>query len=384
MKNIAVFTGTRAEYGLLYWILKGISVSEANLQLFVGGMHLSPEFGCTFQQIEKDGFCINERLEFLLSSDSPVGITKSLGLATISAAEAIERNKPDILVLLGDRYESLALAQAALIAQVPVAHIHGGELTQALIDDAIRHAITKMSHIHFTSNVAYQNRIIKMGEQPQFVYNVGAPGLDNLRKLTLLSCDELSESIKIDLSGGFFLVTYHPVTLEEKGAISALENLLSAIDNYPEFKVIITYPNADTFGRNLIEILKSYQKRNSDRVYLTPSLGQINYLSALKHTRVVLGNSSSGIIEAPTCKVASVNIGDRQKGRISAESVIHCQSSYSEITTAITQALSAEHQMLCRSVINPYGDGYSSEKIVKELLRCDYKQLKHKVFYDAH
>ena len=382
MKNFAVFTGTRAEYGLLYWILKGINASDANLQLFVGGMHLSAEYGYTVGEIEKDGFNITERMEYLLSSDSPVSVTKSLGLAVIAAAEVIERNKPDVLVLLGDRYEALALAQAALIARVPVAHIHGGELTEALIDDAIRHSITKMSHIHFTSNKTYHDRVIALGEQPRFVHNFGAPGLDNIKKLPLLTLIELSQAIDFDLSGGFFLVTYHPVTLVEQGGNEALENLFLALDKYPNIKVLITYPNADTYGRNLIKMLQCYQHKNRNRVYLSPSLGQIKYLSALKHTNLVIGNSSSGIIEAPSCNVPTVNIGDRQKGRMSAKSVIDCDSSESAITLAISHALSKKHQKICNSIDNPYGSGSSSQKIVDKLLEYNFNDFNRKVFYE--
>lgn len=384
-KKIAVFTGTRAEYGLLYWILKGISASKnAELQLLVGGMHLSSEFGYTVNQIEKDGFDITDKLEFLLSSDSPVGISKSLGLAVISAAESFARNKPDVVVILGDRFEALAIAQAAMIAAIPIAHIHGGEITQGVIDDSVRHAITKMSYLHFTSTETYRKRVIQLGEQPQNVFNVGAPGIDNINKLPLMELDELANSLQIQLSHPFLLVTYHPVTLLADKADEELKCLLSALDKFPEYQVIFTYPNADTYGRNLIEILKAYQQKNKERTFLLESMGQLRYLSAMKLASLVLGNSSSGIIEAPSCKVATVNIGDRQKGRLSAESIIHCKGDESSIYQAIQHALSEKIQSTLDNVINPYGDGQSSEKIVQQLIDCELVKHTQKVFYDLN
>ncbi|XPF93797.1 UDP-N-acetylglucosamine 2-epimerase [Colwellia sp. RE-S-Sl-9] len=384
-KKIAVFTGTRAEYGLLYWILKGISASKhAELQLLVGGMHLSSEFGYTVNQIEKDGFDITDKLEFLLSSDSPVGISKSLGLAVISAAESFARNKPDVVVILGDRFEALAIAQAAMIAAIPIAHIHGGEITQGVIDDSVRHAITKMSYLHFTSTEIYRKRVIQLGEQPQNVFNMGAPGIDNINKLTLMELDELASSLQIQLSHPFFLITYHPVTLLADKADEELKCLLSALDKFPQYQVIFTYPNADTYGRNLIEILKAYQQINPKRTFLLESMGQLRYLSAMKLASLVIGNSSSGIIEAPSCKVATVNIGDRQKGRLSAESVIHCKGDESSIYQAIQYALSEKIQSTLDHVINPYGNGQASEKIVQQLVDCELVQHTQKVFYDLN
>ncbi|MCT8987254.1 UDP-N-acetylglucosamine 2-epimerase [Shewanella phaeophyticola] len=261
MRKIAVFTGARAEYGLLYWIIKGIQESpNAELQLYVGGMHLSPEFGYTIDQIVADGFNITEKMEFLLSSDSPVGITKSLGLALITAAEVLDRNKPDLLVLLGDRFESMALAQASMVACVPVAHIHGGETTEGLIDEAIRHSITKMSHIHFTATDEYSKRVIQLGEQPSKVFNFGAPGIDSIVKLSLMDKVTLSESISFDITSPYFMVTYHPVTLEHLGSVDSLNNLIQVLELYPDYQLVITYPNADTHGRKLIEILDAFKK----------------------------------------------------------------------------------------------------------------------------
>ncbi|WP_300172985.1 UDP-N-acetylglucosamine 2-epimerase [uncultured Aliivibrio sp.] len=384
MRKIAIFTGTRAEYGLLYWIIKGIAESEqVELQLYVGGMHLSPEFGKTVQQIENDGFPIAERLEFLLSSDTAVGITKSMGLALISAADAFERTKPDLLVVLGDRFESMAICQAAMVAQIPIAHIHGGETTEGLIDEAVRHSITKMSHLHFTATEEYRQRVIQLGEQPDKVYNVGAPGIDSIKRLNLLSLNALSDSIDFDIvSSPYMVVTYHPVTLSKDGAVTALKNLLSSLRDYPKHKFIITYPNADTHGRVLIELLDEFKKEFPDRVLLVQSLGQLRYLSALQYCDLVIGNSSSGLIEVPTFKVPTVNIGNRQKGRIAGDTVIHCKGDENSILSSIQLALSAEFKQQCDLTNNPYGSGEASDRILDVILNVELENLIYKKFYD--
>lgn len=383
MRKIAVFTGTRAEYGLLYWIIKYLNDSDdIDLQLLVGGMHLSPEFGYTVKQIEEDGFSVTERLEFLLSSDSAVAISKSMGLAIMTAAEAFERQKPDLLVLLGDRFESLAIAQAAMLARIPIAHIHGGETTEGLIDEAIRHSITKMSHLHFTATEEYRNRVIQLGENPKHVFNVGAPGIDSIVQLRLLSKSELEDSINFSLDKPYFVITYHPVTLKEGGGHSALDSLLETLDLYPDYKAIISYPNADTDGRHLIKILDAYRDKNSDKVLLVRSLGQLRYLSALKHCVAVIGNSSSGLIEAPTFGVPTLNIGDRQKGRISGKTVVNCGESKKEIESGFKRILDPDFQTFCTMEENPYGLGNSSEKIVDKLITYPLEGLLGKSFYD--
>lgn len=383
MKKIAVFTGTRAEYGLLYWILKGFEKSkDIELQLIVGGMHLSHEFGYTVKTIEQDGFKISERLDFLLSSDSPVGISKSLGLAIISSSDSFSRLQPDLVVILGDRFESMAIAQAAMIASIPIAHIHGGELTQALIDESIRHSITKMSQLHFTSTEVYRRRVIQMGEQPNRVFNVGAPGLDNIKRLKLLTINELSDSLSFPLEKPFFVVTYHPVTLIKGGAIHVLENLLEALDMFSDYNVIITFPNADTYGRNLITILEEYSQKQPDRVLLIESMGQVRYLSALQHSAAVIGNSSSGIIEAPSFHVPTVNIGDRQKGREISDTVINCEESVNEIEFSINKALSKNFKERLKYYNNPYENNNSSDQIVNIISEYDLNSLVQKEFYD--
>lgn len=383
MRKIAVFTGTRAEYGLLYQVIKMLDErDDAILQLVVGGMHLSPEFGYTVSQIEKDGFQIAERLDFLLSSDSPVGIAKSMGLALISAGECFERIKPDLLVVLGDRFESLAVAQAAMLAQIPIAHIHGGETTEGLIDEAVRHSLTKMSHLHFTATEAYRKRVTQLGEAPERIFNVGAPGIDNAHQLKLLDRDELSSELQFPLGDKYFLVTYHPVTLEKDGGVASFQNFLQALDSFPEYKVLLTYPNADTYGRILFDYIEEYRKKWSDRIFVTQSLGQVRYLSALKHCTAVLGNSSSGLIEAPAFHVPTVNIGNRQRGRIAGESVVHCEDSVAAITDAIRNVISVDFQKSCLTFKNPYGVGCASSLIVETLISYPLENIIQKSFYD--
>ena len=384
MKKIAVFTGTRAEYGLLYWIIKGLAESEiAELQLYVGGMHLSPEFGKTIQQIEKDNFPISEKLEFLLSSDTAVGIAKSMGLALITAADSFERTKPDLLVVLGDRFESMAICQAAMVAQIPIAHIHGGETTEGLIDEAVRHSITKMSHLHFTATEEYRMRVIQLGEQPSHVFNYGAPGIDSIKRLDLLSLEDLSMSIEFDLvEFPYMVVTYHPVTLSSDGALDDLKQLLCTLRQYPNHKFLITYPNADTHGRALIYLLDEFKEEFPERVLLVRSLGQLRYLSALKYCELVIGNSSSGLIEVPTFKVPTINIGNRQKGRIAGGTVIQCDGDKKSISRAIDEAQSQSFRKKCYESKNPYGVGDSSEKILATLLSSELNGLVYKKFFD--
>ena len=294
MRNISVFTGTRAEYGLLYWIIDELNqLADINLQLFVGGMHLSKEYGLTIEKIEEDGFNITEKLDFLSSSDSSLSVGKSMGRALMQATEALFKHKPDMLVILGDRFEAMAVAQAAMICRIPIAHIHGGENTEGAIDEAARHSITKMSHLHFTSTEIYRNRVIQLGENPERVYNFGAPGIDSIKKLQLLDRRELAADLGFNLDGPYFVLTFHPVTLKEDGGSQGLENLLSVLKKYDHHKIIISYPNADTNNKKLIKIINDYSKIDKKRIFLFKSLGQKRYLSALKHSEAVLGNSSS-------------------------------------------------------------------------------------------
>lgn len=377
MRKVAVFTGTRAEYGLLYWLLKDLQQdSEIELQLLVSAMHLSPEFGMTYQQIEADGFTITEKVEMLLSSDSAVGTAKSIGLGVLGFADALERMKPDVLVVLGDRFEALAVTQAAMILRIPIAHIHGGEITEGAYDDAIRHAITKLSLLHFTSTEAHRNRVIQLGEHPSRVFNVGAVGLDHLQRSKMFSLAELSASLNFKLEQPYFLVTYHPVTLASEPAKASFENLLKALDAFPQHQIILTYPNADDGGREIIPLLEAYAKQQPSRVLAIPSLGQKRYLSAVKHAAAVVGNSSSGIIEVPSFKVPTVNIGERQRGRLAAESVFSCPST----TAAIIETLQLGLKSDLTQVVNPYGKGKASEAILKQLKAADLSVVK--TFYD--
>lgn len=377
MRKVAVFTGTRAEYGLLYWLLKDLQQdSEIELQLLVSAMHLSPEFGMTYQQIETDGFTITEKVEMLLSSDSAVGTAKSIGLGVLGFADALERMKPDVLVVLGDRFEALAVTQAAMILRIPIAHIHGGEITEGAYDDAIRHAITKLSLLHFTSIEAHRNRVIQLGEHPSRVFNVGAVGLDHLQRSKMFSLAELSASLNFKLEQPYFLVTYHPVTLASEPAKASFENLLKALDAFPQHQIILTYPNADDGGREIIPLLEAYAKQQPSRVLAIPSLGQKRYLSAVKHAAAIVGNSSSGIIEVPSFKVPTVNIGERQRGRLAAESVFSCPSN----TAAIIETLQLGLKSDLTQVVNPYGKGKASEAILKQLKVADLSVVK--TFYD--
>lgn len=368
IKKIAVFTGTRAEYGLLYWLLKDIQADdELCLQLIVSGMHLSPEFGHTYKQIETDGFTIDEKVEILLSSDSPVGIAKSMGLGVLGFSDALKRLNPDLLVILGDRFEALAIAQVALVLRIPIVHLHGGEITEGAYDDAFRHAITKLSHLHFTSTEEYRKRVIQLGEEPERVFNVGAIGLDHLQRSSLLTLDDLSNSLLFQLHKPYFIVTYHPVTLADEEPERSFQELLAALDEFNNFQIIITYPNADDGGRRIIPLIDKYQKENPDRVLVVPSLGQKRYLSAVKYADLVIGNSSSGIIEVPSFNVPTVNVGARQKGRLCADSVFHSNANKKNICECITKAIKYKKQLNDKKNSNPYGDGHTSEKIVKIL-----------------
>lgn len=380
MKKIAVFTGTRAEYGLLYWLLKDIqSDAELQLQLLVSGAHLSPEFGNTYSEIEQDGFTIDEKIEILLSSDTAVGVAKSMGLGVLGFTDALSRLKPDALVILGDRFEALAAAQTAMILRIPVVHLHGGEITEGAYDDAIRHAITKLSYLHCTSTEEYRNRVIQLGESPSRVTNVGAIGLDHLSRSYFLTVDELSKSLSFPLIKRFLLVTYHPVTLADEEPKGSFQELLDSLDEFPEYQIILTYPNADDGGRSIIPLLESYAKKNPERVLVIPSLGHKRYLSAVKHSSAVIGNSSSGIIEVPSFDVATINIGLRQKGRLSAKSVIHCKPNKKAIVDAIDVGINKAYKINDEVVFNPYGQGDASGQIITLL-----KELKGSTVKSFH
>ena len=380
-RRIAIFTATRAEYGLLYWLMKDIQTSgQLELQVIVSGMHLSPEFGETWVQIEADGFPIDAKVEMLLSSDSPVGVVKSMGLGTIGFADALDRLRPDMLVVLGDRFEALAIVQAALVMRIPVAHVHGGEITEGAYDDAIRHAISKMASLHFTAAEPYRRRVIQMGEAPETVFNVGAVGLDHLFRGEAMSLDELSVSLNFPLHSPYFLATYHPVTVADEAPEATVRAMLSAIDNFPEHQVILTYPNADNGGRVIIPIIEEYAHINSGRVLAIPSLGFRRYVCAMRHASVMIGNSSSGIIEAPAFGVPTVNIGSRQLGRLAADSILNCATDRDSIRQAIDRAVSPDFFQYCQRVVSLYGQGDASGQIVRVIEKFGESTSKH--FHD--
>jgi GDP/UDP-N,N'-diacetylbacillosamine 2-epimerase (hydrolysing) len=381
-RKICVVTGTRAEYGLLYWLLKEIEADkDLELQLIATGMHLSPEFGLTYQTIEKE-FKINKKIEMLLSSDTSIGISKSMGLAQISFAESYDELKPDIVVVLGDRYEIFSATSAAMIARIPIAHIHGGEKTEGAFDESIRHSITKMSHLHFTATEEYKNRVIQLGEHPNRVFNVGGMGIENIKRLKLLSKDEFEKSIEFKLNIKNILVTFHPVTLENSTAKEQFQELLDAIDELEETNIIFTKANSDTDGRVINQMIDEYVSKNSHKSIGFTSLGQLRYLSALQFVDAVVGNSSSGLAEAPSFKIGTINIGDRQKGRIKAQSVIDCAPNKEKIKEVFEKLYSLKFQNILSDVQNPYGDGSASIKIIEEVKKVDLTYILRKSFYN--
>ncbi len=382
-RKICIVTGTRADYGLLYWLMKKIQKDpDLELQIIATGMHLSPEFGLTFQQIEKDGFKINKKIEMLLSSDTSVGIAKSMGLGMIGFSEAYADLKPDITVILGDRFEIFSAAAAAMIARIPIAHLHGGETTQGVIDEPIRHSITKMSHLHFTAAREYRKRVIQLGESPSKIFNVGGLGIDNIKKLKLMDRNELEDALDFKLGLKNLLITFHPVTLEHFTAEKQVKNLLSALNELQNTKFIFTKPNADTEGRVIIKMIDDYVYKNSQRAKAFVNLGQLRYLSALKFVDACVGNSSSGLTEAPTFKVGTINIGDRQRGRIRANSVIDCDPTKESILAAIKKLYSRKFQAILQNTKNPYGEGGAAKKIKNILKEADLTNILKKEFYD--
>lgn len=376
MKKICVVTGTRAEYGLLMPLLEQIKQAKnLELQLLVTGMHLSPEFGLTYKLIEADGYTINEKVDILLSSDTPVGISKSMGLGMIGFSESFERLQPDMVVLLGDRYETFVAATAASVARIPIAHLHGGETTEGAFDEAFRHAITKMSWLHFTSAEEYRNRVIQLGETPDRVFNVGAIGIENIRKMPLMNKSELEASLDTEFKERLLLVTFHPVTLEDATSEVQFKNLLNALETIENATIIFTKANSDTDGRIINEMIDDYTNKHLDNTLSFVSMGQLRYLSAMKLASAVIGNSSSGIIEAPSFKIPTVNIGDRQKGRMQAQSVINCEPQEESIKEAISLALSDSFKSSIQLMSNPYGDGRVTDKIMEVIQKSLSKEI---------
>jgi len=382
MRKICVVTGSRADYGLLRWVMKGIQESsELELLVVATGMHLSPEFGLTYQEIEKDGFTINFKIEMLLSSDTPLGITNSMGLGLIGFGEALRQLKPDIVLILGDRFEILSAAISALIANIPLAHLHGGELTQGAFDEAIRHSITKMSHLHFVAAEEYRKRVIQLGENPKSVFLVGGLGIDNIKKMELLSRTGLEKALGFNLGKKNLLITLHPTTLEPGNSEKQMCQLLMSLEKLEDTHLIFTMPNADTEGRIIFNMIERFVNKN-DNARAYASLGQLRYLSCIEHVDGVIGNSSSGIIETPSFNKGTVNIGDRQLGRLKAKSIIDCSPDNQSITTAIKRLYSLEFQSSLKNVENPYGNGGASEKIVEVIKEHSLESLIKKPFYN--
>ena len=380
MRKICVITGSRAEYGLLSGLMRAIKEDESlELQIIATNMHLSPEFGLTYKEIERDGFFINKKVEMLLSSDTANATTKSVGLATIGFADAYEDLKPDMIVVLGDRYEILAAVSAALFYKIPVAHLHGGEITEGAYDDCIRHAITKMSHLHFTSTEEYRQRVIQLGEDPKRVFNVGAPGIENIKKVPLMDKKELESTLDgFTFNDKTILITYHPVTLENSTAEEQIQNLLSALNEYPDIKIIFTLPNSDTDGRVIIRLINEYVSMHQEKAIAYPSLGLKRYLSALQFVKAVVGNSSSGIIEVPSFGIPTLNIGDRQKGRIAADSVINCGTSKKDILDGLDNVLNSNP----KEIHNPYEGKNTTADILHVLKTYSLEGLIQKTFYN--
>jgi len=382
MRKICVVTGTLAEYGLMCQVMQGIKDDpDLTLQIIATGMHLSPEFGLTYREIEQDGFLIDQKVEMLISSDTPVGIAKSMGLGMIGIADALSELSPDLIVVLGDRFEIFAAVAAAQVACIPVAHLHGGEATEGAFDEAFRHSITKMSHLHFVAAKEYRQRVIQLGEQPERVFLVGALGIDNIKCLKLLERDKLEKSLSFKFGKKNLLITFHPVTLDETSAADHMAELLASLDKLNDTKLIFTFPNADTDGRVLIKMVEEFVAQHSNACAFV-SLGQLRYLSCIANVDAVVGNSSSGLIEVPSFRKGTINIGDRQRGRLQAESVINCQPNRQSIDDAIDTLYSTAFQESLNHVISPYGEGGASEKVVEIIKNYKIDDVIKKAFYD--
>lgn len=382
MRKVCVITATRAEYGLLKPLMKLIKEStQLQLQIIATGAHLSPEFGLTYKNIENDGFVIDEKVEILLSSDTPSSITKTMGMAMMGMADVLPRLNPDLIVVLGDRYEMLSIASAATIFKIPIAHLHGGEITEGAYDDAIRHSITKMSHLHFTSTEEYKKRVIQMGENPENVFNVGAIGLDNIRDLKLLSKEELEADLDIKFKKYNYQVTFHPETLGNLSSAEQFQNLLNVVEKQEDSFFIFTKANADTDGRIINHMIDDFVTKHADIAKAFNSLGTLRFLSTVKICDAIVGNSSSGILEAPSLFTPTINIGDRQKGRTQASSIINVDNSEEGISSGfeLVKKIIAEDQL--SDMKNPYDNGGAAQEILNKIL--DYKIIQtNKSFYN--
>ncbi|MBF0425878.1 MAG: UDP-N-acetylglucosamine 2-epimerase (hydrolyzing) [Magnetococcales bacterium] len=383
MRTICVVTGSRAEYGHLYWVMREIrDHPQLRLQVVVTGMHVSPEFGMTIREIERDGFAIDGRVEMLLSADSPVAIAKSLGLGVIGFADVLDRLRPDLLLVLGDRFEALAAVAAALPARIPVAHIHGGEGSEGVMDEAIRHTLTKMSHLHFTAAAPYRQRVIQLGEDPGRVFVVGTPGLDHVTRTPLLDRETWQQETGFQLGSTNILVTYHPVTLSTEGPETAIDAILTALETFPEARILFTRANADTAGRVIQERIDAWVAAHPRQAMTVTSLGTVRYLSALRHMEIMLGNSSSALIEAPCFGMPAINLGDRQRGRLRAPSVIDCAEDTLAIVQALRRGLDPAFRQGLEAMVPPYGQGDAARRIVATLADFPLAGILKKQFHD--
>ena len=381
-RKICVVTSSRADYGLLRWVMQGIRDDpKLNLQVIATGMHLSPRFGLTYRVIEEDGFRIDAKVEILGSSDSPAAIAESMALALAGIAKAFSELKPDLVVVLGDRFEIFAATAAALVSKIPVAHLHGGETTAGAFDEAFRHSITKMSHLHFVATDEYRSRIIQLGENPENIFLVGGVGIDSIKNLPLLSRKELEAQLGIEFGAKSLLITFHPVTLDAESSEHQMKELLAALSHLNDTTLIFTMPNADTGGHVLIKMIEEFVGQNKNAKVFT-SLGQLKYLSCISHIDGVVGNSSSGIIEVPTFKKGTINVGDRQLGRIQAASVINCEPIEKDIERAIKTLYSLEFKSNLAATENPYGEGGASARVVKALKEASLERIIKKTFHD--
>ena len=382
-RKICIVTGTRADWGLLSGIARELNSREdVCLQIVATNMHLSEKYGNTYQEIERDGLTINRRVPMTVDTDSPTGTVTAMSECMAGMAKAFEELRPDLLLILGDRYEMLAVASAALIFRIPIAHIAGGAVSQGAYDESIRHAITKMSHIHLTETEEYRRRVIQLGENPERVFNTGAIGIYNILHTDYMSREELEESLGTPIPEKSLLITFHPATLDRIPPRQQCENLLAALDEHPDYKVIFTYPNNDTNGKIIIELIEDYARRHPERCAVYPSLGMRRYLSALRCVAAVAGNSSSGIVEVPSMGIPTLNIGIRQDGRLAADSVVNCGVSKEEISAGLDNVLSEATRAKARTTVNPYAQPDTLKKIVDAVCNTPLDNIIIKLFYD--
>ncbi|MCC8172053.1 MAG: UDP-N-acetylglucosamine 2-epimerase [Parabacteroides sp.] len=384
MRKICVVTGSRAEYGLLSGLMRLVEESQVcQLQVIATNMHLLPEYGNTYREIEQDGFRIDAKVPMRKPTDDAFGVIASMAEEMYGMNEALRRLLPDVVVILGDRYEMLVAATVAMLQRIPIAHLYGGEISEGAVDDNIRHSITKMSSLHFTSTEEYRQRVIQLGESPGRVFCVGAIGVENLKRVSLMGKEELETSLDFEFDGSTVMVTYHPVTLGTRTSANEIRDFLVALDAFPELRVLFTMPNSDQGGDAIKNAIESYCVAHSNRCKCFTSLGMRRYLSALRHVCAVIGNSSSGLVEAPSAHIPTLNIGDRQKGRTRGASVYDCASSdTASIITGLKTVLSEEFRKIAYRAANPYEKASTAQNIFDVIATCPLDKLQQKSFYN--